>query len=424
MFSYPSPIHLPVLRRVCFSLAHVPGLVQAGSKPRREIAQQGPALFTDLRFHLRSFDQAVSYPPHQVMIGNLEPETLSSFHRPWHEHPMADAKAQGPAGTIIPNAHFYALLAKGDSAKLMRFKRVLPPCLEEALALQQVLQDLPDQAVDHLLGCGEEAVGDRYQRGGGNLVKAMGEMAQIHGAGGTDIKSFCAGPVHAMILGACLIASGMHHRVVVVGGGSLPKLGMKFQGHLRAGFPILEDVLVGVAIDMCGDDGVSPLVRLDCSAFHRLGQGSAAHQLTQALSYTPLSAQGLRLTDVDRFAGELHNPDITEPAGSGNVPENNYRILAAIAAMQGEILRQDMQKFIASRGLPGFSPTQGHIASAIPYLPQAIAAIRDGRLKRVQCVAKASLFLGRMTGSSDGASLLLEANPGPGSGQTAKGGAP
>ncbi|GAI96224.1 unnamed protein product, partial [marine sediment metagenome] len=32
------------------------------------------------------------------------------------------------------------------------------------------------QDIDYLIGCGEEAVGDRYNRGGGNMAKAIGEL--------------------------------------------------------------------------------------------------------------------------------------------------------------------------------------------------------------------------------------------------------
>jgi hypothetical protein len=113
---------------------------------------------------------------------------------------------------------------------------------------------------------------------------------------------------------------------------------------------------------------------------------------------------------VDRFAVELHNPDITEPAGSGDVPANNYRMIAALAAKAGEITREEMPTFERSHGMPGFSPTQGHIASAVPYLPHAIAALTTGSMTRVQLIAKGSLFLGRMTGLGDGASVLLERN--------------
>jgi betaine reductase len=142
--------------------------------------------------------------------------------------------------------------------------------------------------------------------------------------------------------------------------------------------------------------------------------------MADALSAGPLYAHKLRLSDVDRYAVELHNPDITEPAGSGNVPFNNYQILAAIAAKKGEITREQMSEFVNAHGMTGFSPTQGHIASAVPYLPHAIAGLTTGDMNRVQFVAKASLFLGRMTGASDGASLLIERNPA--LNQTQKGG--
>lgn len=467
----------PVVRSATFCMAHVPGMVLSGSKPRREIAADRNGLRQQIVSHLRPFADAAAYPPHQVMIGNLPPEALSQIERPWHLHPMPNMPAEGPGGRFIDEASFYAWMARGDSARLLRFRETLPPALEAALeahgngakiqkidkaaladaiasgaepffmgdsdpvgvflpaheedeslmapvllenaaakvtgaiALLDLLRQYNDQPVDHLLGCGEEAVGDRYQRGGGNLAKAIGEMAPGSTAGGTDVKSFCAGGIHAMILGAALIASGMHRRVVVVAGGSLPKLGMKFRGHLQAGYPILEDVLTGVAIDLIADDGFSPILRLDRSAFHRLGQGSAAHQMADALSAGPLYAHNLRLSDVDRYAVELHNPDITEPAGSGNVPLTNYQILAAIAVKKGEIQREQMPEFVSTHGIPGFSPTQGHIASAVPYLPHAIAGLTTGDMNRVQFVAKASLFLGRMTGASDGASLLIERNP-------------
>lgn len=183
---------------------------------------------------------------------------------------------------------------------------------------------------------------------------------------------------------------------------------MKFRGHLSAGYPVLEDVLAGVAIDVTADDGRSPLMRLDTATTHRIGDGAAAHQMAAALTMNPLRAQGLRLRDVDRYAVELHNPDITEPAGSGDVATRNYQMIAALAAQAGEITRAQMAEFVEAHGLPGFSPTQGHIPSAIPYVPHAIVGLTEGSLQRVQLIAKGSLFLGRMTEMADGASLLLE----------------
>ena len=50
-----------------------------------------------------------------------------------------------------------------------------------------------------MIGSGEEAVGDRYQRGGGNLAKAIAEQAGCVDASGSDVKAFCCGPVHALV---------------------------------------------------------------------------------------------------------------------------------------------------------------------------------------------------------------------------------
>ncbi len=280
-----------------------------------------------------------------------------------------------------------------------------------ALALRRLLDETDGQdPVEYLVGCGEEAVGDRYQRGGGNLAKAIGELAGVGTAGGADVKAFCAAPMHGLLMAGALVASGRYRRVVIVAGGSLAKLGMKFRGHLAAGYPLLEDVLAGVAIDVVRDDGHSPILRLDTAAVHRIGDGAAPHQMARVLTLEPLRALGLRLSDIDRYAVELHNPDITEPAGSGNVPAANYQIIAALAAQAGEITRSEMPAFSEAHGMPGYSPTQGHIASAIPYLPHALAGLTGGALRRVQLVAKGSLFLGRMTGMGDGISMLLVRN--------------
>ena len=126
----------------------------------------------------------------------------------------------------------------------------------------------------------------------------------------------------------------------------------------------------------------------------------------------PLRRIGLGLRDVAKYATEMHNPEITEPSGSGNIPRTNYRILAALGVREGELDRSQMEEFVQRHGMPGFSPTQGHITSAVPFLGHAVARIRTGDMERAMFLAKGSLFLGRMTQMSDGASFLLERNTG------------
>ncbi len=280
------------------------------------------------------------------------------------------------------------------------------------LALLRVLHDngIDPGSIDYVIGSGEEAIGDRYQRGGGNLGKSVAAAAGCVNASGCDVKNFCAAPIPALVIASSLVAAGVFTRVAVIAGGSLPKLGMKFQGHLKHDLPVLEDVLGASALIVEADDGRSPRVRLDSVGKHPVAAGSSNPKIMEALVFAPLDRLGMASTDVDDYATELHNPEITEPQGSGNVPERNYKTIAALAMRRGDIGREDMSAFVEQRGMPGFAPTQGHIASALCYVPHARERLMEGGARRVQLIAKGSLFLGRMSEQSDGMSVLLESN--------------
>ena len=472
----------PVVSAATQVLAHTPGLARHGSKPRRELPKD-PGVERAFLSALRSFDEAVAYPPHQAWLGAVHPRQLPE--RPWVNTADPAAGRCGPAGEILPEDEFLGLLAAVDDFDLT----VLDPAAadraaaglaahpllkgldldridaargdaeaaaaeagtltlhlgadhlagairgaqddDESLAAHVLLENLAGKAtatlallhlldahgidptsIDYVLSCGEEAVGDRYQRGGGNLAKAVAEVAGLTEASGADVKNFCAAPVPALVIAASLVGSGVFRRVAVVAGGSLAKLGMKFQGHLAHDLPVLEDVLGGAAALVEDNDARSPVIRLDAVGRHKVSAGGSAVQIMEALAVEPLARAGLAMTDVDDFATELHNPEITEPQGSGNVPDRNYKTMAALAARRGDIAREDIAGFVAGRGMPGFAPTQGHLASALCYLPHAVERLTSGDAGRVSFVAKGSLFLGRMCQLSDGMSVLLERNPG------------
>jgi len=279
------------------------------------------------------------------------------------------------------------------------------------LALRQLIHKKgnPEQ-IDYLLGCGEEAVGDRYNRGGGNIAKSIGELCQCSNATGSDVKAFCCAPIHAIVLAAGLVGSGLFKNVVVLAGGSFAKLGMKFQGHLKKNIPILEDVLASTAIWVGQDDGESPVIRLDSVGKHDIASGSSQQAILDKLVREPLERLGLKFTQIDKYATEMHNPELTEPQGSGNVPRTNYRTIGSFAVIRNEIKREALDRFVEVHGMPGFSPTQGHIASAIPVLGHSLKKMVDGERQNTLFLAKGSLFLGRMTHLSDGISFLLEKN--------------
>jgi betaine reductase len=435
-----APGRTPAILGASITLQHVPDLVRYGSKPAREQAR-----IPEILAALRGFDEATAYPPNQVMIGNATPASLRERPRPWSQGAVG-GKPAGAFGEIIGQAAFYDLLCDLDEFELVRMGAEPRPGelplflgedvvgafapahdLDESLSASVLLENLSCLAgavhatrtllvttgvdpasIGHVIGCGEEAIGDRYQRGGGNLGKAVAEDSGLGEATGADVKAFCAGPLHALIVAGALVASGVHDRVAVVAGGALAKLGMKFEGALEHGVPILEDVLAATAILVGVAEPGLPVIRMDAIGKHRVASGASQQALLEDIVGGPLAAMGRRLTDIDVYATELHNPEITEPAGGGDVPDRNYRMLAGLAAIRGDIAREDVPGFAAAHGLPGFSPTQGHIASAVPWVPHALAAFADGELRNTMLMAKGSLFLGRMTRLWDGASITLE----------------
>ncbi|HEV8441160.1 MAG TPA: glycine/sarcosine/betaine reductase complex component C subunit beta [Methylomirabilota bacterium] len=341
-------------------------------------------------------------------LGELAPATEGAIAKPiesgdaiplWLDGRVAGSMARGHEQdeALTANVLLENLVAK--STGMLALRRLL----------RSVAPRLGADGIEFVIAGSEEAVGDRYQRGGGNLAKAIAEAAGVGRATGFDVKSFCASTLYAVFNAAALIQAGVFSRVAVVAGGSLAKLGMKYRAHLAKEMPILEDVLAGIAVLVERDTGADPCIRLDTLGMHTVATGSSQQAVVEALVMGPLAKAGYRLRDVDRYATEMHNPEVTEPAGSGDVPAGNYRLIAALGALRGEIARDAIPDFITTHGIPGYAPTQGHIASAVCYLAHALRAMRAGKMKRALFMAKGSLFLGRMTESADGVSFLVEA---------------
>ncbi|HUK39832.1 MAG TPA: glycine/sarcosine/betaine reductase complex component C subunit beta [Candidatus Acidoferrales bacterium] len=461
---------------VFYSLTHVPDLVCYGSKPSRETKNNpaiGAALKAKLRSFPEVaayaphqvyignvtpeglgglpkpwYEKLIEGASRQGRFGDLVDQSrfygllaasdqfeLVSFEEKWFVEQAAGQSTNGRKPRLRSIDEIKALCDKGAfplwSGDLLvgafeaghaEDANLTPDVLLENLAakvtaahaLRSLLNNLKlhPGGIDFVISCSEEAVGDRYNRGGGNLAKAIAEDVGCENASGSDTKAFCAGPLYAMVHGACLIQSGVCRKVAVVAGGSLAKLGMKFESHLKKGMPILEDVLGSFAVVLEAAKPDGPCVRLDSAAFHPVRAGGSPQAMAEFLAEKPLEKLGMKLTDVDRYAVELHNPEITVPSGSGDVPRTNYLTLAALAVMRGQIQKSQMEDFIRARGMVGYAPTQGHIPSAIVYLGHALDALREGKIRNALFISKGSLFLGRMTQLSDGCSFLVENCPG------------
>jgi len=472
-----------VIKEVAYVLADVPDFVQYGSKPSRDI-QEDESVLQHISDHLRNYEEAVNYAPHQVFIGNRHPDELHGIAKPWYENLLNNGKRHGPFGEIMPEEEFYGWMKAADDFDLLwlepafvdqirqkfaehefigeqqvkklgegkdpaKIREILeqgaavpvtfqgklvgslrrdhdkddtlkPIVLMEnlmakasgSLAMLHLLKraQLDPRDVDFVLDCTETAIGDRYNRGGGSMSKAMAEMTGCVNATGNDTRAFCCAPNHAIINAAGLVGAGIFDTVVVAGGGCLAKVGMKSAAHLKHDMPILEDVLGAIAFLITRDDGISPTIRLEAIGKHDVGAGSPQQAILSALILKPLAKVGMKMTDIEKYSTELHNPEITLPAGSGDTPATNYKIMAALAVLNKEIEKSEIDTFVKERGMLGFAPTQGHVPSSVPFIGHALAAMKRGDMKRAMFVAKGSLFLGRMSQLSDGVSFLLEAN--------------
>ena len=264
--------------------------------------------------------------------------------------------------------------------------------------------------VEYVIDCCEEACGDMNQRGGGNFAKAAAEIAGLVNATGSDSRGFCAGPSHALVEAASLVKAGAYKCVAVTGGGCTAKLGMNGKDHVKKELPILEDCLGGFCIIIAENDGVSPEINLNILGRHTVGTGSAPQNVIGSLVADPLERNGMKMTDIDKYSPEMQNADITKPAGAGNVPEANYKMIAALAVKKGDIARTDIPAFVKEHGLTGYAPTQGHIPSGVPYIGFAREDILSGKIKNAMIIGKGSLFLGRMTNLFDGVSFVIQGN--------------
>lgn len=280
------------------------------------------------------------------------------------------------------------------------------------LALLHLIKDLDIEEIGYVIECSEEAIGDQNQRGGGNVAKSIAEVVGLNKATGVDLRGFCAAPTHSLVNAASLVQSGIFKNVVILAGGAIAKLGMNGKDHVKKDMPILEDVLGTFAILVSENDGINPVIRTDSVGTHTVGHGSSPQAVTTALVLDPLAKIGKKIPDIAKFSAEMQIPEMTVPAGAGDVPTQNIKMIGALAVKSGQLERTAMPKFVEEHGYQGFAPTQGHIPSGVPIIGHGRDHILAGNYENLMVIGKGSLFLGRMTNLFDGISVVIEKNPG------------
>ncbi|MCL2399348.1 MAG: glycine/sarcosine/betaine reductase complex component C subunit beta [Defluviitaleaceae bacterium] len=363
----------------------------------------------------------------------LEAEFVSKTKPQFEKHPLFDESITARVKAGVEQAAIDAALSNG--AEGLYSNNQIVGCVKKAhdldvnLNAEVILENLVSKAscvlsllhltkntainkneIDLVIDCSEEACGDMNQRGGGNMAKAAAEIAGFTNATGSDLRAFCAAPVHALIHAAALVKSGTYKNVVVAAGGSTAKLGMNGKDHVKKDLPVMEDVVGSFAVLISENDGINPEILSEYTGRHSVGSGSSPQAVITALVGDPLDKMAIKITDVDKYSVEMQNPDITKSAGAGDVPQANYKMIGALAVKRGELERTELGNFIKKHGMVGWAPTQGHIPSGIPYLGFAQQDIMDGHIKNCLFIGKGSLFLGRMTNLFDGCSIMIQKN--------------
>ena len=441
-----------VIKGAGYVLVHTPEMVvyNGTTQTTERVVNPESEYLKELRDHLRSYDTCVNYWPNQVYIGNATPDDLAQVEFPYYDKVKEGAERYGKYGEIMPEDEFLLLAQACDMFEVVMLEKGFVAATKEKFAADPIITDdivekviegfeiseiehfvneehaeglyhenklvgcvkrahdidanlsahvmhenimskassvlallygvrnagIEKTDVEYVIDCAEEACGDMNQRGGGNFAKAAAEVAGLMNATGSDSRGFCAGPSHALIEAAALVKSGAYKCVAVTAGGCTAKLGMNILGR------------------------------------HTVGTGSAPQNVIGSLVADPLERAGLKITDIDKFSPEMQNPDITKPAGAGDVPLANYKMIAALAVKRGELDRKELASFAGEHGLTGWAPTQGHIPSGVPYIGFAREDILAGKINKVMIIGKGSLFLGRMTNLFDGVSFVIQANTG------------
>ena len=151
-------------------------------------------------------------------VGSESAAALLDINQPTKEYGQEDISGRIERGEALPlfqDGNLVGCARRDHDADESLDARILLENLAAkasgAYALSRLLTQekvAPDE-IEYVISCSEEAVGDRYNRGGGNLAKAIAEMAGCANAAGVDVKSFCAAPVYALVHAAALIEAGV-----------------------------------------------------------------------------------------------------------------------------------------------------------------------------------------------------------------------
>jgi len=107
----------------------------------------------------------------------------------------------------------------------------------------------------------------------------------------------------------------------------------------------------------------------------------------------PLEELGLSMLDVDDMPPSSTTPRSRTP-GLRECSRAQLQDTRRPRRAAGGHRRDAIPQFMAERACPASLPSQGHLGSALCYLPHAVRRLTSGNATRVAYDCKGSLFLG------------------------------
>ena len=109
-----------VIKGASYTLAHSPDLLKRNGSTQTAAIAKDPSdpYIAAIPAHLRTFEQAVQYPPNQVYIGNKKPEDLTAIPEPWFKC-TDTADRFGLFGEIATQKELYVLMKYADVFELV-----------------------------------------------------------------------------------------------------------------------------------------------------------------------------------------------------------------------------------------------------------------------------------------------------------------
>ena|SRR5690554_3101908 len=108
----------PVLKGAAYSLIHAPNFLEHLGTTQTTTNKDSDYI-KNLKQNLRSYEEVVNYLPNQVYIGNLHPDILKQYERPFCTANYKDGRRYGKFGEIMPEDEFLLLLKCADAFNLV-----------------------------------------------------------------------------------------------------------------------------------------------------------------------------------------------------------------------------------------------------------------------------------------------------------------